>query len=146
LIKRPTQVMKLFKPWPYVGVAALLAIVILLCVGAFLLLPPTGPAVPAALTPAASPNCPLWASGNVHPLDGSYPAVPLEEAEGVDKHPVNADLLTALVLLAVSYGAAVVWLLTNGRGRGAFRSLGIDRCGWFLCALEDRLFLVVFRL
>ena len=144
MIKRPTQVMKLFKPGLYARVAA---IVILLCVGAFLLLPSTGPAVPAALTTATSPVCVLGASGNIHSLDGSYLAVSLEEAEGVDKHPVNADLLTALLLLlAVSYGAAVVWLPTNGQGRRAFRSLGIDRCGWFLSALEARPFLGVFRL
>ena len=79
-------------------------------------------------------------------MDGSYPAVLLEEAEDLDGHPVNADLLSAILLLAVSFGATVVWLFNNGRGQGASRSLGIDRFRWFLCALEDRPFLVVFRL
>jgi hypothetical protein len=79
-------------------------------------------------------------------LDGSYLAASLEEAEDVDGHPVKADLLTALLLLAVSFGAAVVRLLNNGRGRGAFRSLGIGRFRWFLSVLEDRSFLSVFRL
>jgi len=81
-----------------------------------------------------------------HPLEGGYLAVPAEEAEEVDKHAVDADLLTALLLLAVSFWATVVWLLTNGRGQGAFRSLGVDRRWRFLSALEDRSFLGVFRL
>jgi hypothetical protein len=81
-----------------------------------------------------------------HPLEGGYLAVPAEEAEEVDKHAVDADLLTALLLLAVSFWATVVWLLTNGRGQGAFRSLGVDRRRWFVSALEDRSFLGVFRL
>jgi hypothetical protein len=59
---------------------------------------------------------------------------------------VDADLLTALLLLALSFWATVVWLLTNDRGRGAFRSLGIDRRRRFLSAFEDRSFLSVFRL
>jgi hypothetical protein len=81
-----------------------------------------------------------------HPLEGSYLAVPLNEAEDVDKYPENADLLSALLLLANSFGATVVWLLTNGRGHGACRSLGIDRRRWFVGALEDRSFLGMFRL
>jgi hypothetical protein len=85
-------------------------------------------------------------NGDWHSLDPIYLAVPAEEAEEVDKHPVDADLLTALLLLAVSFWATVVWLLTNGRGQEAFRSLGIDRRQRFLSALEDRPFLGVFRL
>jgi hypothetical protein len=81
-----------------------------------------------------------------HPLEGNYLAVPLNEAEDVDKHPVDADLLSALLLLAVSFGATFLWLLTNGRGHGACRSLGIDRRRWFVSALEARPFLGVFRL
>ena len=145
-IKRPTRAMRLFRWWLYARTTALLAIVILLCVGAFHFSLPTGPDVTTALTTADSPIRPLWASGYGHPLDGSYLAVSLEEAEDVDGHPVKADLLTALLLLAVSFGAAVVRLFNNGRGRGAFRSLGIGRFRWFLSVLEDRSFLSVFRL
>ena len=139
-------VMRLYKSWLYACVASLLAIVILLCVGAFLSLLPTGIDVPAALTTADSPHVNQGTNGDWHSLDPIYLAVPAEEAEEVDKRPVDADLLTALLLLAVSFWATVVWLLTNGRGQVAFRSLGIDRRQRFLSALEDRPFLGVFRL
>ena len=126
--------------------ASLLAMVILLCVGPFLSLLPTGLEVPAALTRAHSSHVNQAANGDWHPLDASYLAVPPEETEEVDKHPVNADLLTALHLLAVSFGATGVWLLINGHGQGTFRSLSIDRHRWLLSALEARPFLGVFRL
>ena len=77
-------------------------------------------------------------------MDGSFPAVPLEEAEDLDGHPVNADLLSALLLLAVSFGAIVVWSLANGWWHRAFRFVGLGRS--FLSTLEDRSFLSVFRL
>jgi hypothetical protein len=139
--------MKLVRSGRFARVASLLAIVILLCVGAFLSLFPTGLDVFVALTKAHSSH--VTQGTNVeshHPLEGGYLAVPAEEAEEVDKHPVNAGLLSALLLLALSFWASVVWLLTNGRGHGACRSLGIDRCRWFVRALEDRSFLGVFRL
>jgi Na+/H+-dicarboxylate symporter len=138
--------MRLYKSWLYACVASLLAIVILLCVGAFLSLLPTGIDVPAALTTADSPHVNQGTNGDWHSLDPIYFAVPAEEAEEVDKHPVEADLLTALLLLALSFGASVVWLLTNGWGQGAFRSLDIDRRRWLLSALEARPFWGVFRL
>jgi hypothetical protein len=146
LVKWHTQDMKLFRSGWFARVASLLLIVILLCAGAFLSLLPTGLDVSAALTKAHSSHVDQGTNVESHPLEGSYLAVPLEETEDVDKHPVNADLLTALLLLAVSFGATVVWLLTNGRGQGACRSLGIERRWWFVSALEDRSFLGVFRL
>jgi hypothetical protein len=85
-------------------------------------------------------------NGDWHLLDGSYLAVPPEEKEEVDKQPVNADLLSTLLLLALSFGATVVWLLINARGQGAILSMGIDRHRWFLSALEARFFLGVVRL
>jgi hypothetical protein len=146
LIKRHTQIMRLFKSWRFARVALLLAIVSLLCVGAFHSLLPTGIDVPAALTTADSPHVNQGTNGGWHSLDAIYLAVSAEEAEKVDEHPVDADLLTALLLLAVSFWATAVWLLTNCRGQGTFRSLGIDRRRRFLSALEDRPFLSVFRL
>jgi hypothetical protein len=136
--------MKLFRPGRFARVASLLPIVILLCVGAFLSLFPTGLDVFAALSEAHSSHVNQGTNLESHPLEGGSLAVPVEE--DVDKHPVDADLLTALLLLAVSFGAAVVWLLTNGRGQGACRSLGTDRHRWFVSALDDRSFLGVFRL
>jgi hypothetical protein len=139
--------MKLVRSGRFARVASLLPIVILLCVGAFLSLFLPGLDVFVALTKAHSYH--VTQATNVeshHPLEGGYLAVPAEEAEEVDKHAVDADLLTALLLLAVSFWATVVWLLTNGRGQGACRSLGVDRRRWFVSALEDRSFLGVFRL
>jgi hypothetical protein len=146
LIKRHTQVMRLFKSWCFAHVASLLAMVILFWVATFLSLFPTGLEVPTALMTAHSPYVNQQTNGDWHPLDAIYLAVPAEEAEEVDEHPVNAYLLTALVLLALSFWATVVWLLTNGRRQGTFHSLGIDRRRRFLTTLEDRPFLGVFRL
>ena len=140
------RVMRLFKSWRFARRAPLLAIVGLLCIGAFLSLLPTGLEVPAALTKAHSSHMSQGTNVESHTLEGSYLAVPPEETEEVDEHPVNAELLSALLLLALSIWVIVVWLLTNGRGQGACRSLGIDRRRWFLSALEDRPFLGVFRL
>jgi hypothetical protein len=140
------QVMNLCRSGRFARVALLLPIVILLCVGAFLCVFPTGLDVPAAVTKAHSSHVSQGTNLESHPLEGSYLAVPLNEAEEVDKYPVDADLLSALLLLALSFWATVLWLLTNGRGHGACRSLGIDRRRWFLSALEDRSFLGVFRL
>jgi hypothetical protein len=137
--------MRLFKSWRLARMAPLLAIVSLLCIGAFLSLLPTGLEVPAALTKAHSSHVSQGTNLESHPLEGGYLAVAPEEKEEVDKHPVNADLLTAL-LLALSFWVIVVWLLTNARGHGASRSLGIDRRRGFLRAFEDRPFLGVFRL
>jgi hypothetical protein len=138
--------MRHFESWWFARVASLLAIVILLCVGAFLSLLPTGLEVPAPLMTTHSPRVNQGTNGDWHSLDPIYFAVTAEEAEEVDKHPADADLLTALLLLAVSFWATVVWLLTNGRAQGAFCSLGIDRRRWFLSTREDRPFLGVFRL
>jgi hypothetical protein len=146
LIKWHTQVMKLCRSGRFARVASLLPIVILLCVGAFLSVFPTWLDVPDALTKTHSPHVNQETNGDWHPLDPIYLAVSAEEAEEVDEHPVDADLLSALLLLALSFWATLVWLLTNDRGQGAFRSLGIDRRRSFLSALEHRSFLGVFRL
>jgi hypothetical protein len=85
-------------------------------------------------------------NGYWHPLDANYPVVSAEEAQEVDEHPGNAYLLTALLLLALSFWAIVVWVFTNVQGHWVFRSLGIDRRRWLPSALEERPFLGVFRL
>jgi hypothetical protein len=69
-----------------------------------------------------------------------------EEAEQADEEPVNAGLLTMLLLAASFFGASVVgWLLPNAQEQGAlcFSSVG-EVLG---SAHEDYLpFLGVFRL
>jgi hypothetical protein len=136
--------MGFFMPWLYARVALLLAMVILLCFGTFLSLFPIGHEGSTALTKARSSHVNQTTNVESRPLDGSYRGVPAEEAEKVDKHPVNADLLTALLLLAVSFGAIVLWSLANGWWHRAFRFVGLR---WpFVTTLEDRPFLGVFRL
>jgi hypothetical protein len=110
--------MNLCRSGRFARVASLLPIVIVLCVGAFLSVFPTELDVPAALTKAHSSHVSQGTNLQSHPLEGSYLAVALGEAEDVDKHPVDADLLSALLLLAISFGVTFVWLLTNGRSVG----------------------------
>jgi hypothetical protein len=118
----------------------LLAMGILLCAGACLSLLPTELDASAALTTPHSH----------HHLDQGtnegYLAVAPEEAQDADGRPVNADLLSTL-LLAVCFGATVGWPLTNGQGRRTFRFVGVDQCPSFVTtACKDRSFLEVFRL
>lgn len=117
----------------------------LLCLGVFLLpLPATGSEMPTALSMANLPLVDQESNGNGHPLNGTYVVAPGEEAEDAEKDPLNAELLTML-LLTVSFGATVGWLLTNAQGQGA-------SCSWAVIspslasACEDLLFLGVFRL
>lgn len=144
MIKGLTQLRRLFKSWRLARGASLLAMVILLCVGTFLSLLPTGLEVPAALVKAHSPQVNQGTNGELHPLDGSCLAVCAEEAEDAEKHPVNAHLLSALLLVALCIWASVVWSLANGWWHRASRSLGLGRS--FVSTLEDSSFLSVFRL
>jgi hypothetical protein len=86
-----------------------------------------------------------WANGDVLPLNGSYLAVPGEEAQDSGRGPVNARLLTAL-LLACCFGAMIGWLLANGGGQETFRCSGITGRPSFVNTRKDRPFLGVFRL
>ena len=123
-----------------------LGLALLLYLGIFLLpLPASGSEVPSALAMANSPGLHLATNGNPHPLDGTYLVAPAEEAEDGEKSPLNAELLTML-LLALCFGLSVGWLLRNAQRQGAFCSLaGVVRSSFgTLC--EDLPFLGVFRL
>jgi hypothetical protein len=85
------------------------------------------------------------ANGDELPLNGSYLAVSGEEAQDSARGPVNARLLTAL-LLAFCFGAMIGWLLANDWGQGAFRSSGITGRPSFVTTRKDGPFLGVFRL
>ena len=85
------------------------------------------------------------ANGDVLPLNGSYLAVSGEETQDSGREPVNAGLLTAL-LLAFCFGAMIGWLLANDWGQEAFRSSGITGRPSFMTTRKDRPFLGVFRL
>jgi hypothetical protein len=122
-----------------------LVVAFLLCLGVFLLpLPATDSEVPSALAMANLPGLDLETNGNGHPLDGSYLAAPGEEAKDAEKHPLNAELLTML-LLVVSFGLSVGWLLRNAQRQGALCSLAVVGPS-FATTCEDLPFLAVFRL
>jgi len=79
-------------------------------------------------------------------LDGSYLLTLAEEAQESDRHPVNAYLLTML-LLVCSFGASVLrMLLTNARKQGAICSWSGDDGLWSAVAYGEPSFLGVFRL
>ena len=97
------------------GVWLVAAVVV--CTGAFLCLLPSGLDVSTGLRLADSP-----------PLDRGaeegHLAVAQEEAGQADKMPVNADLLTMLVLGVSSFfGSSFGWALTNSRRQGVSSSL-----------------------
>jgi hypothetical protein len=129
----------------YVARGGSLVVAFLVCLGVFFLpLPTTGSEVPSALAMANLSRLDLETNGNGHPLEGTYVAAPAEEAEGADKYPLNAELLTML-LLAFSFGVTVGWLLRNAQRQGALRSLTVVRPS-FATTCEDLPFLGVFRL
>ena len=121
---------------------------VLLCLGvflSFLSLPATGSEVPSAFGMDNVAHADQEANGNAPLLDGTYLLALVEEAEDTIQRPVNADLLTMLLLAASCFAASVGWLLTNTQRQGAFCSLGVVHPS-LLTSLEDRSFLGVFRL
>jgi hypothetical protein len=130
------------------GVSVVVA-VLLLCLGFSLILlslPARGSLDPSALEMANVLPVDQGAIRDAPPLEGTqYPFALAEEADG---DPVNAGLLTMLLLAAAFLGASVVvWVLPNAQGQGAlcFSSLGVGEV--MGSAREPYLpFLGVFRL
>jgi hypothetical protein len=129
------------------GVSVVVA-VLLLCLGlslTLLSLPARGSQDPSAFEMSNVQSVDQGANRDAPPLDGThYPFALAEEADG---DPVNAGLLTMLLLAAAFLGASVVWPLPNAQGQGVlcFSSLGIGEV--MGSAREDYLpFLGVFRL
>ena len=128
------------------GFVLLLAAVMLCWVGILLSLPATSaPESPSAFVRAEAAQG--VDGGGLAPLpDGSYRPTLAEEVRETDSPPVNASLLTMLVL-CFSFGASVLrMLLTNARRRGAICSWSGDDRRWLSVAYEDPSFLGVFRL
>ena len=125
--------------------APLVAVAVLLCIGVFLPWLGDGLEAPDFLSGAHYSQVDQGTNGDGHLPTGSYLAATGEEAKEGDKGPVNAGLLTAL-LLVVFFGAIVGWLLSNDPGPGAFRSSSITRWPSFVSTREDAPFLGVFRL
>lgn len=129
----------------YVARGGLLVVAFLLCLGVFLLpLRATGSEVPSALATANLPRLDLETNGTGHPLDGTYLVAPGEEAEDGEKSPLNAQLLTML-LLTLCFGLSVGWLLRNAQRQGALGSLAVVHPS-FATTCEDLPFLGAFRL
>jgi hypothetical protein len=117
----------------------------LCCLGVLLSLPLTAPDVSSALGGANVEHVDRAANAPAPLPDRSYPLTPAEEAQETDRHPVNAFLLTMLVL-ACSFGASVsMMLLIDARRQGALCSLAfVGRS--FATACKDLPFLGAFRL
>jgi hypothetical protein len=116
------------------------------CVGVFLLsLPHSAPHVSSALAGANVGHVDRAANAPAPLPDGSYPLTLAEEAQETDSPPVNAYLLTML-MLACSFGSSVLrMLLTNARRQGAICSWCGDDRGWLAVAHEEPSVLGVFR-
>ena len=130
----------------------LLAGIVLCCLGVLLSLPLTAadvsdvPGVPSALAGANVGHVDRGAKAPAPLPNGSYPLTPAEEPQQTDSHPVNAYLLTMLVL-ACSFGSSVLrMLLTNAGRQGAICSWSGDDRAWLAVAHEEPSFLGVFRL
>jgi hypothetical protein len=94
--------------------------VLLLCLGfsiILLSLPTRGSQDSSALGMANILPVDQVANVNASPLEGTY--FPFALAEEADEDPVNAGLLTMLLLAASLFGASVGWLHTNAQRQGA---------------------------
>jgi hypothetical protein len=131
----------------FVLLLLVLAGVMLCCLGVFLLsLPLTAPHVSSALAGANVEHVDRGANAPAPLPNGSYPLMPAEEAQQTNSLPVNAHLLTML-LLACSIGVSVLMkLLTNAWRQGAICSWSGDDLRRVAVAHEDPSFLGVFRL
>jgi hypothetical protein len=119
------------------GVSLLAAVVV--CLGAFLCFVPTELEICTALR-----------AGHSYPLDrgvdeGFLAVAQEEEAWVADKVPLNADLLTMLVL-GLCFGLSFGWVLTNTQRQEALCSLGELVGRSFAGACEDLSFQGVLRL
>jgi hypothetical protein len=133
----------------------LLAGIMLCCLGVLLSLPLTAPdvsdvsgvpGVPSALAGANVGHVDGGAEASAPLPNGSYPLTPADEAQQTERHPVNAYLLTML-LLACFLGASVLrMVLTYARNHGAICSWSGDYRPWLSVAYENPSFLGVFRL
>ena len=137
--------MRFFGSRSFARRAPLAAVVVLLCVGVFLPWLGNGLESPGFLGGARYSQADQGMNGDRQPPTGLYAVAIGEEAKDGDKVPVNAGLLTAL-LLVVFFGAIVGWLFSNNRGAGTVRSSLITRWPSFVTKLEAASFLGVFRL
>jgi hypothetical protein len=125
------------------SVLLLLAGVMLCWLGFLLSLPASAPELPSAFAGANAKQ--VDGGANAPPPDRSYPITPAEEDQQADRRPVNTSLLTMLVLI-LSFGASVLWMATNERGRAATCLWAVEDRRWLSTPREGPSFLGVFRL
>jgi hypothetical protein len=129
-----------------------LAGVMICCLGLFLHSLPASPAsalpgVPSALAGTNVGHVNRVANTPDPVPHGSYPLTPALEFQDTDNGPVNASLLTMLVLALASFGLSLGWLLmTNARRRQPVCCLLFDDRWRLAAAREGPSFLGVFRL
>jgi hypothetical protein len=120
----------------------------LCCLGLFLSSPQTTSEAPSALGGVNVGHNMDRAANAPAPLpDRSYPLATVEDLQETDKGPVNASVLTMLVLALVYFGACIGWLLmTNARRHGVMCCSLVDDGWWLAVAPEGPSLLGVFRL
>jgi hypothetical protein len=134
------------------GVLFLLAGVTLFCLGLFLHSLPTSPASAVLAVPSAPTGANVGHVNRVGDAPepaphGSYPLTPAAEFQDTDIGPVNASLLTMLVLAIATFGAGVGWLLmANTRMRQSACCSVVNDRWWLATVPEGPSFLTVFRL
>jgi hypothetical protein len=136
------------KAWRFLSGGSVV-VAVLLCLGfglTLLSLPARGSQNPSALAMANVQSVAQGPNREAPPLDGTY--YPFALAEEADKEPVNAGLLTMLLLAASFFGASIGWLLTNAQGQEALWLCSLSVVGEALgSAREPYLpFLGVFRM
>jgi len=96
--------------------------------GILLSLPATATDLPSAFSGAEAAQ-EVDGGVNAPPPDGSYPPTPpAEEIQETDKRPISAHLLTMAVLVIVSLGASLLWMLmSNALRQGAICSSDVVR-------------------
>ena len=119
----------------------------LCCLELLLSLPSTTSDAPSALAGVNVGHVDREVVASTPVPGGSYPLAPPEELQETDKLPVNASLLTMLLLALVYFGACVGWLLmTNARRHGVMCCSLVDDRWWLAVTPEGPSLLGVFRL
>ncbi len=124
-------------------VLLLLSAGVMLCwLGIFLSLPASATDLSSAYAEAEAAE--VDGGVNAPSPDGSYPQTPAEEVQQTDKRPISAHLLTMLLLVIVSLGASLLWMLTTKALRqGAICSWSVVRASLAI-SCEEPSFLAVF--
>jgi hypothetical protein len=103
--------------------------------------------VPSSSVPSASASANGDGGPDAPAPDANHPPMLGEEVQQAERHPVNAPLLTMLVLALPSFGASVLSMATNDRRRwAASRLWGVEDRRWLAVACEGPSFLGVFLL